>query len=407
MHGCSNLPPCVAIGLLAWLMAVPPVFAAGRAQAQPAPRTPHSIDAALDRAGANRGELERALHDVPDSQRRGMAFLLRYMPDRDLRGLDADYLLENVDLAYQAWNDSPWHDQVSEDLFLEYILPYAVINEARSAWRAKLRDTALPIVSGAATPGEGAVRLNQEIFPHYGVQYSTERSKPDQNPIEVITEQKASCSGLSILLISACRSVGIPARFTGVPLWADSSGNHSWVEVWDDSWRFTGAAEPAGDELDEAWFEERAAELPGDSEVHAIYAARYSPTGIPFPLVWDEAIDYVPAENVTDRYIDTDDQLPDGSVALRFVARDKKGERVSVQVRLYDQQGEMVFEGETKSGTVDMNDHLSTTVPLGASFTAAAVYEGRTLERRIRKAESNELIEFDMSKASGWGRPRR
>ena len=56
----------------------------------------------------------------------------------------------------------------------------------------------------------------------------------------------ASCTGLSILLIDACRSVGVPARFVGTPLWADGSGNHSWVEIWDGGWHFVGAAEPAG-----------------------------------------------------------------------------------------------------------------------------------------------------------------
>ena len=49
------------------------------------------------------------------------------------------------------------------------------------------------------------------------------------------------------MVIDACRAVGVPARFVGTPLWADKSGNHSWVEVWDKGWHFTGAAEPAGD----------------------------------------------------------------------------------------------------------------------------------------------------------------
>ena len=43
-------------------------------------------------------------------------------------------------------------------------------------------------------------------------------------------------------------------RLVGVPLWLDRSGNHAWVEVWDGSrWRYTGAAEPTEDRLDEAW----------------------------------------------------------------------------------------------------------------------------------------------------------
>ena len=80
----------------------------------------------------------------------------------------------------------------------------------------------------------------------------------------------ASCTGLSILLIDACRAVGVPARFVGTPLWSDGSGNHSWVEVWDDGWHFTGAAEPTGDALNKAWFTGRAAQAQRDSERYGV-----------------------------------------------------------------------------------------------------------------------------------------
>ena len=50
----------------------------------------------------------------------------------------------------------------------------------------------------------------------------------------------ASCTGLSILLVDALRSVGIPARFAGTASWHDDRGNHSWTEVrLDDGWHFT------------------------------------------------------------------------------------------------------------------------------------------------------------------------
>ena len=33
----------------------------------------------------------------------------------------------------------------------------------------------------------------------------------------------ATCTGLSILLVDACRSVGVPARIAGTPLWSNNS----------------------------------------------------------------------------------------------------------------------------------------------------------------------------------------
>jgi len=75
------------------------------------------------------------------------------------------------------------------------------------------------------------------------VAYSREREKADQSSFESIASGKASCTGLSILLVDACRAVGIPARVVGTPLWVDRSGNHTWVEIWDDGWRYLGACE--------------------------------------------------------------------------------------------------------------------------------------------------------------------
>jgi transglutaminase-like putative cysteine protease len=152
------------------------------------------------------------------------------------------------------------------------------------------------------SPGKAAAMLNQQVFPLVKVRYSTGRPKADQSPYESIKAGTASCTGLSVILIDACRAVGVPARFVGTPLWANKSGNHSWVEVWDDGWHFTGAAEPAGDRLDEAWFTGQAAEAPADDPKHAIYATSFRRTKTKFPLVWDASIDYVFAEDVTKRY---------------------------------------------------------------------------------------------------------
>jgi transglutaminase-like putative cysteine protease len=50
--------------------------------------------------------------------------------------------------------------------------------------------------------------------------------------------------------VDACRSVGIPARVAGTPMWTNMRGNHTWVEVWDRDWHFIGAAEPDAAGLD-------------------------------------------------------------------------------------------------------------------------------------------------------------
>ena len=57
------------------------------------------LDQALVKAGDNATELTAALKNAPDNQKEGMAFLIAYMPERDLKELTADFLLENIRLV--------------------------------------------------------------------------------------------------------------------------------------------------------------------------------------------------------------------------------------------------------------------------------------------------------------------
>ena len=227
------------IVLLACLLYFPQSL---RAEGKPA--WPDEVEQALKAADDNRAELEKALTAAPEGQRKAMAFLVANMPERDLKSLHADFLLENVELAYKARKDVAWGERIPEDVFFNNVLAYANVNEARDAWRKDLYDLCLPLVKDCKTPSEAALTLNRTVYDKLKVRYSTKRKKPDQSPKETIEQGLASCTGLSILLSDACRSVAVPARLAGTPLWADNSGNHTWVEIWDDGWHFTGACEP-------------------------------------------------------------------------------------------------------------------------------------------------------------------
>jgi poly(3-hydroxybutyrate) depolymerase len=200
-----------------------------------------------------------------------------------------------------------------------------------------------------------------------GVKYSTKRPKADQSPYESIDAGLASCTGLSVLLIDACRSVGVPARFVGTPLWSDGSGNHSWVEVWDEGWHFTGAAEPTGNDLDKAWFSGRASGANRDDPRNAIYATTWRKTPITFPLVWLPTDTTVSAVDVTDRYTTKEAPTPEGMARVRFRVVGADGTRRSenVKVLLGD---EVLFEGMSKDERFDANDHLAAALPLGSEL---------------------------------------
>lgn len=293
----------LSLSALAIALVLPPgASAATDDRSSQAPWWSDAVAQALARAGDNRHEIRKALDTIPEPQRVGLEFLVVNMPDRDLTSLGADYLLENVRLAYQVREEVPWGKSIPEEIFLNDVLPYANVNERRDAWRKEFHDRFLPLVKECRTPSRGAQVLNKRIFSLLGVKYSRKRKKPDQSPFESIESGLASCTGLSILLADACRAVGIPARLAGTPLWANRSGNHTWVEIWDQRWHFAGAAEPDSRGLDHAWFSGRAAQAIKESRLHAIYAVSFKKTDLPFPMVWARRLTYVSAVNVTERY---------------------------------------------------------------------------------------------------------
>lgn len=350
----------------------------------PSPARARFGDTRLERAyataGPNATELIAALEDVPDERRAAMSWLIERMPERDLHTLSAAFLVEDNALAFEAWKSAPWSAQIPHDVFLDAILPYASVNEARDPWRADLRARFLPLVKDAKTPGEAATILNREIWSALGVMYSTQRKRPDQSPKETMESGLASCSGLSILLIAACRSVGVPARFVGTPLWSDGSGNHSWVEVWTDGgWHFTGAAEATGEHLDRGWFKDRAATAKIGDPQTAIYASTWNDSPLVFPLVWAKNDRSVRAVEVTERYVRGVSTTPEGHGRVRFRVT-SEGQRVVAPVEVVDDAGAVVFRGDSKDERFDTNDHLTAILPLG-----------KRLRVRVSGVESGEF----------------
>tara|TARA_B100001250_G_scaffold196286_1_gene168624 strand:- start:188 stop:1291 length:1104 start_codon:yes stop_codon:yes gene_type:complete len=326
-------------------------------------------------AGENRVELEKAVDKVPFDQSRGMHWLIKHMPDDDLKTLSAEFLLENCSLAYEALENIPWISKVPENIFFDAILPYASLNERRDNWRGDFGRNFFPLVKSAGSAYEAAAQLNQNIYKKLGVIYSTKRPKADQSPYESIDAGLASCTGLSILLIDACRSVGIPARFVGTPMWYNNSGNHSWVEIWDEGWHYTGAAEPTGNKLNQVWFSELASKAKKGDMKYGIFASTWNYSRNYFPMDWLPEVKTYRSIDVTEKYsIYLTESL---LVPIRIKAVDPFGLRKSVNVTIKGQK--IIFKGKSKDETFDANDHLTVMLPRGQIFTIESREDIQTL----------------------------
>ena len=189
---------------------------------------------------------------------------LARMPRRDLLLLltDAtlfmDYLLENLRYALhtRAWS-AAWG--VTWPLFVEAVLPYAVIDEKRDLYfrpRARLArllrnatqgapsaSAAMRAVAAAlpraaslgalalASAGGAAVQA-LEPGPPFTWRSST---SPAYVSVEQVAAFGGSCTGTGVVLVAAARAAGVPARLAGCGQTDVAGDDHHWVEFWDGS----------------------------------------------------------------------------------------------------------------------------------------------------------------------------
>lgn len=168
----------------------------------------------------------------------------------DKAAYDRSFWEANAAKAVEVRQRMNWG--VSEKLFRHFVLPLRVSNEALDDFRTRYADSLCTLVEGLSMTD--AV---QEIN-HWCLQHATYRKTQGrtQSPLQVICQGGARCSEESVLVVSALRAAGIPARLAFTQRWAHIDGIHAWVEAWTgEGWHFLGACEP-DPYLDIAWFNE-------------------------------------------------------------------------------------------------------------------------------------------------------
>ncbi|HEX4263516.1 MAG TPA: sugar-binding protein [Verrucomicrobiae bacterium] len=321
-----------------------------------------------------------------DAGRRAAYFLVDNMPPEDRAAFDQDFLMENLSLAFQARKMFPWATNVSERIFFNDVLPYASLDEPRDPWRPQFFALGSEICRDCKTATEAAQALNRELFKRINVHYNLARKRNNQSPKESIEQSKATCTGLSIILVDACRAVGIPARIVGVPEWANKEGNHTWVEIWDGDWFFTGADEYDKAGLNRGWFVADAANTSrSTNRLNQLFASSWRRTGDYFPMSWNLDSQDVPAVNVSARYATL---VPDTNSTHDLVSvrlRDKEnGERLSATVEMRGAEGQLLASDHTRSGTADLNDMPGFTLPPNtASLIFRFVRNGEAREKTV------------------------
>ena len=111
-------------------------------------------------------------------------YLNAYMPAGDRDTLDGRILKDNVDYALRARREFAWTRALPEEIFLNEVLPYAVVDEPRENWRPMFYKMFAPKVAGATNIREAIDAVNRDFNKAVGVEYNTLRRRTNQNASE-------------------------------------------------------------------------------------------------------------------------------------------------------------------------------------------------------------------------------
>ena len=191
---------------------------------------------------------------LSSEQSEALKFLYAYMPLNDLADYNGDFFLANVNFSLRSRKETIWGNEIPEEIFLHYVLPYRVNNENLDSFRNVYYDELFKRVKGKDIK-EAALEINHWCHEKVSYQASDIRTSA---PMSTILSGRGRCGEESTFTVAALRTIGIPARQVYTPRWAHSDDNHAWVEIWvNGSWYYMGACEPEP-VLDRGWFTEPA-----------------------------------------------------------------------------------------------------------------------------------------------------
>ena len=163
---------------------------------------------------------------------------------QDIQIITADYLIKNIDTAFDDWQNGQWAKQISFDDFCEFLLPYKCTDyQVLDDWRDSLR----PVCESVYEDYQySRIRQNSAYWAASAVNDSLGRLN------KVNLSDKMQCYSLfkvpfwtkipsgrcgvySIISLGVLRSKGIPVVNDFILQWPTKDGDHSWVTLLTDT----------------------------------------------------------------------------------------------------------------------------------------------------------------------------
>ena len=242
---------------------------------------PEAIEDVLRQAGSNRKELEKVLKyygkNPADSLKlRAAEFLIVNMPGKyseyydapwndassvflrwtsssdkqlvldtyqlgepviedDITHITAEYLVNNIELAFKVWQEVPWGKHITFDVFCEEVLPYRVSTEPLENWREKVLASFADLYKSfrkdtAITAVEACSQVNDKL-PRFRI----DKDFPTMSFSQLMSTTRGVCDHQSAFAVFVMRGLGVPVTCDYTPLWPYSLVGHAWNSVRDSS----------------------------------------------------------------------------------------------------------------------------------------------------------------------------
>jgi len=154
----------------------------------------------------------------------------------DTQSITAEYLIDNIDLAFHGWKTNPWSKDLSFEDFCEYVLPYRGSNEPVESWRGELIEKFSNLASemeNPTDPKEAGRLLEQKANQIIGFDPIFYLHPTDQGFAEMKQRGMGRCEDMTNMQIYAMRAGGVAVASDYTPHWAKSGNNHAWSVVID------------------------------------------------------------------------------------------------------------------------------------------------------------------------------
>lgn len=172
-----------------------------------------------------------------------------FQEEEDLKIVTADYLIRNIDHAFNLWKNEDMLEHVTFDQFCEFILPYKCFEyQQLDNWRDTLSvrfnkalNPQIPYDLLNFSSYNTATLINNEISASFWGTKEAAIKKPKGMPFLNSSIYKAAyedCFGSAILATMVLRSHGLPVAMDYIPQWGRKEGGHAWYTFLSDNGTF-------------------------------------------------------------------------------------------------------------------------------------------------------------------------